>query len=181
MPFTRIAVLLMFLLACSRTLAAGDTNAAATNLVAGFELLDQFDAPRKIAFPATNTLVLIVTDRKGSEQVEGWMAALEKYPHPVTVRGLADLGGAPWFVHGRIRRHFRKTYQQPVMLDWSGKHCARIRYQAGVANVLVIDRDGVILNRVTGAALETNCAAVFGTIEETLAKPPSSPSTASGK
>ena len=155
MSFLRIILLAAAILSVCRA-GAEEPPSHATNVVAGFELRDQFDQPQKLAFPATNVTVLIVTDRKGSPQVAAWLAALESAHRNVVVLGLADVGGAPGFVHGKIRRQFQEDYRQPVMLDWSGKISARIGYQPGIANVLVIGRDGIIRARIVGKADEAN-------------------------
>jgi len=120
---------------------------------ASLELRDQYDAPQRLVFPATNVVVLTIADQKGSEQIDGWVAALKaRYAGRIELRGLADVGGVPGFLRGKVRKRFQETRTYPVMLDWSGKTCAALGYQAGVANLVVFSEDGVIRGRIAGPA-----------------------------
>ncbi len=148
---------------------AGEAHLLATNVSACIELHDQYDAPQKLSFPTTNITVLTIADRKGSSQVDGWIAALKlRYSGRIDLRGLADVGGVPGFLQGNIRRRFQETRRYPVMMDWSGKVCAQFGYRPGLANILVLGKDGRILGRFAGAAVETNCAAAFITLNKAL-------------
>ena len=120
------------------------------------ELKDQYNVAQALVFPAPKRILLTVADRKGSDQIDGWIQGLKgRYSDKVDFRGLADCGGAPGFVHGMIRKKFQEVRKYPVMLDWSGKVCSQVGYKKGVANVLLIDRDGSIRARFTGEASET--------------------------
>ena len=57
------------------------------------------------------------------------------------------------------------------MLDWSGRVCAQLGYQRDVANILVLDRNGVIQARFTGAATSAAVALVGGALDKVLAAP----------
>ena len=146
--FTLVAV--MF--AACRT-GAGEAHLIATNAPACIELRDQYDAPQKLSFPSTNVTVLTIADRKGSAQVAGWIAALKpRYVKRIDIRGIADAGGAPAFLHGKIRKKLQETRTYPVMIDWSGKICEQLSYRKDIANILVLGRDGAILGRFSGQA-----------------------------
>ena len=148
---------------------AGETHLLATNAPAGIELQDQFGAPQKLSFPTTNITVFTIADRKGSEQVDGWIAALKpRYSGRIDLRGLADVGGVPGFLQGKIRKRFQETRTYPVMMDWSGKVCARLGYQPDLANILILGRDGSVLGRFTGGAVETNRVAAFDALDKVL-------------
>ncbi len=123
------------------------TPAATTNLICpGFELPDQFGTNHTVSFPRPNPTVLIVADRKGSEQIEAWVAALKgRYHGRLTLIGVADVGGAPSWVHGLIRSSFRKKYPYPILLDWSGRLPAGLHCQKDSANVFLLDPTGRIL------------------------------------
>ncbi len=148
---------------------AGEAHLLATNAPACIALHDQYDAPQKLSFPTTNITVLAIADRKGSDQVDGWIAALKlRYSGRIDLRGLADVGGVPGFLQGKIRRRFQETRRYPVMMDWSGKACAQLGYHPGLANILILGRDGSILGRLTGGAVETNRAAAFDALDKAL-------------
>ena len=71
---------------------AGEAHLLATNAPACIALHDQYDAPQKLSFPTTNITVLTIADRKGSEKVDGWIAALKpRYAGRIDLRGLADI------------------------------------------------------------------------------------------
>lgn len=130
-----------------------DPQTLSTKVLTAIDLNDQYDAPRSLRFPTTNITVLAIADRKGAAQVDDWIATLKlRYGGRIDIRGLADVGGVPGFLRGRIRKKFQETRSHPVMMDWSGKVCARLGYQPGVANLLVLGGDGTILARFLGAA-----------------------------
>ena len=132
---------------------AGESARFTTNAPSSVELRDQYDAPQRLSFPATNVVVLTIADRKGAEEVDGWIAALKPlHAGRVEFRGLADVAGVPRLFHAKVRARFQETRKYPVMLDWSGNVCAEFGYQFGTANILIIDREGRIRARLSGTA-----------------------------
>src|SRR4051794_2114674 len=106
-------------LLASGSISAAEVPALATKVPDCIELNDQYDAPHRLTFPTTNITVLTIADRKGSEQVDGWIAALKaRYAGRINLRGIADVGGAPAFIRARIRKKFQEAREYPVMLDW---------------------------------------------------------------
>ena len=141
-----------------------------TNAPSCIELRDQFDTPQRLSFPTTNLVVLTIADRKGSEEVDGWIAALKPvYSGRVDFRGLANVAGVPGLFQAKVRRKFQETRKYPVMMDWSGTACAQFGYQREVANVLVIGRDGAILARLCGGATDAAVAAARASLDAALA------------
>jgi hypothetical protein len=150
---------------------AGETPKSPSHAPASIELRDQYDAPQRLAFPATNVVVLTIADKTGSEQIDGWVAALKaRYAGRIELRGLADVGGVPGFLRGKVRKKFQETRAYPVMMDWSGKVCAQFGFQPGLANVLVIARDGYIHARVAGSLREPALKEISGAIDAALIK-----------
>lgn len=136
------------------------------------ELNDQYDKAQVMTFPATNVIFLTIADRKGSDQIGAWITALKARPATVVdIRGLADLGGVPGFLRGRIRKQFRETIQYPVMMDWSGKVCAKFNYVPDLANIYIIDRNGNLAGHFHGRAVETNLNAAFVALDKAAATP----------
>jgi len=157
------------LLACPGAWAETTTNAP-TTVPSCIELHDQFDAPQKLSFPSAKVIVLAIADRKGSEEVNGWITALKSlYGGRIEFRGLANVAGVPGFFQGRLRRKFQETLKYPVMMDWSGAACARFGFRRQVANILVIDRQGSIRARICGSASPTALAAARVALEAALA------------
>jgi hypothetical protein len=156
-----------------RNVSAGEIVGLATNAPARIELRDQFDSLQKLSFPATNATLLTIADKKGSVQVDSWIAALKpRYSGRIAIAGLADVGGAPTFFHTRIRNAFQESRRYPVMLDWSGKICAQLGYTKDEANILIIDRKGLIQARFTGIATTAAVADVSAVLNRLLSEDP---------
>lgn len=163
-----ILTLLLLQLALGHAIAS-DTKDMPTNAPTRIELHDQYDVAQFLAFPTTNITVITIADRRGSEQVAGWVTLLKsRYLARVEIRGLADVGGAPGFIHGKIRRKFQESHKYPVMLDWTGKVCAKLGYEKNVANVLIIDPAGIIVGRFQGPATEQATAQFNTALEKVL-------------
>lgn len=162
--------LMVFLPGTGRGIA-GEMPKSPSHAPASIELRDQYDAPQRLTFPATNVVVLTIADKKGSEQIDGWVAALKaRYAGRIELRGLAEVGGVPGFLRGKVRKNFQETRPYPVMMDWSGKVCPQFGFQPGLANVLVIARDGNIQARVAGPAREPALKELSTAIDAALIK-----------
>ena len=168
--------LLISLLTLQPCHAAPATNQPA-RAPACIELNDQYDARQRLVFPSTNVVVLTIADKKGSEQIDGWVTAIKtRYGGRVELQGLADVGGVPGLLRGKVRKRFQEARAYPVMMDWSGTNCAFFAYQKGVANVLVLGRDGTIRARFAGAATPAALAEAGTVLDKILPPPPKSES-----
>ena len=124
-----------------------------TNAPSSIELRDQFDAPQTLSFPATNVTLLTIADKKGSEQIAGWVAPLkQRFGKRIDIRGLADVSTVPRPLRGMVRMKFQKLHTYPVMMDWSGEAVKAFTYVPDKANVLLLDERGQILKRISGEA-----------------------------
>jgi hypothetical protein len=167
LPITLIAT--VWLLVWSNA-SASETVGVTTNAPACIELHDQYDSPQKLTFPTTNITILTISDRKGSEQMDAWIAVLKpRCAGRISLRGIAAVGGAPAFIHAKIRKKFQETRQYPVMMDWTGEVCAQLSYQKDLANILVLDRNGRIQARFTGVATAAAIAEVGAVLDKLLA------------
>jgi hypothetical protein len=143
-----------------------------TNAPESIELPDQFEKPQKLSFPNTNLTVLTIADRKGSEQIAGWVEPVAKrFGTRVAVRGIADVSAVPRLLRGTVRSAFRKEQSYPVMLDWSGKEVAKFAPKENVTTVLLIDGQGKILRRYEGLAKKAEVEELCKLIQEMLPKP----------
>jgi hypothetical protein len=136
-----------------------------TNAPQSIELHDQFDAPQTLSFPATNVTLLTIADKKGSEQIAGWITPLkQRFGKRIEIRGLADVSTVPRLLRGMIRKKFQRLQSYPIMLDWSGEAVKAFTYVPDQANVLVLDARGQILKRISGEAnpkaVQDLCAAI---------------------
>lgn len=161
-------VLLLFLL-CLRVLAQQPQLLPAKS-ASQIQLRDQFDVPQELVFPSSNVVLLAIADRKGSDEVTAWIAALKPFcSKAIEIRGLADVRTVPGFLQGRIRKKFQESRTYPVMMDWSGAVCDRFAYRSGAANILVIDRDGSVRSRFFGAPHEAVIASARAALEKAVA------------
>jgi len=151
---------------------AGSAPTNSVPVVAAFELRDQYDALHRIAFPAANVTVLTVADRKGSEQIDGWIAPLkERYAERIAIMGIADMSQVPGLLRSMVKNRFSRRYPHPVMLDWEGLVARGFHYQQDKANLFVIDRDGRVTGHFTGATNEVVLRALFTGVDLALSKP----------
>ncbi len=137
-----------------------------------FELTDQDAKTRSYRFPKPKVTVMTVADHKGADQLAPWIQALHyRYAKRIDIDGVADVSMIPKPFHGMFREAFRKKLTYSVMLDWSGAVVKEFAYTKGVANIYVIDRDGRIVEHVTGPMDGAAVKDVFREIDRTVANP----------
>lgn len=116
-----------------------------------FELTDQDARPRSYRFPRSKVTVMTVADHKGSEQLAPWIQRIyDRYEKRIDIDGVADVSMIPKPFHNMFRAAFRKRLTRSVMLDWGGDVVKQFRYEKGVPNIYVIDRQGRIVARASG-------------------------------
>jgi hypothetical protein len=166
-----IALTALLLLAAVCTAPATPTNSEP--VLASFELRDQYTVSHKISFPAARVTVMTVADKKGSDQIDGWIAPLKKrYGGRIAIEGVADMSKVPGLLRSIVQEQFKKRRTYPVMLDWDGTVARGFNYHKDEANVFVIDRDGRITGHFTGATNEVALRALFVDVDRVLMKPP---------
>ncbi|MDX2032831.1 MAG: hypothetical protein SF339_19295 [Blastocatellia bacterium] len=157
------------LLAEGRVIGARLSDAASESRAAEFELKDQYEKPLAYRFPKGKVSVLTFGDRKGAEQIEGWVRPLyDRYQARIDQHGVAVLSSVPSLMRGIVRGIFRSKVKYSVLLDWKGDVARSYGYQSGKANVVVIDRNGQIVLRVYGAANHQELNRVFTQIDKLL-------------
>jgi uncharacterized protein YfaP (DUF2135 family) len=164
----RLATLALSLSALCASPAA-DAPSPPARAPASLELHDQYDQPQRLAFPATNVVVLTIADQKGSAQIDAWVTEIKaRYAGRLDLRGLADVRGVPGFLRGKVRKKFQETRRYPVMMDWSGTVCSQFGFQPGAANVLVLGPDGAIQARLAGPARADTLEELFTVLDRAL-------------
>lgn len=149
------AAVLLALIALFTQLPAA---ALAAKAPARIELHDQFGTAHQIEFPAKQITILSLADRHGREQSVQWVAVLQPYADRAIIRGIADAKGTPGILKESIRQRIRKAHAHPLLIDWTGQTCAAIGCRPGVANIVIIGRDGRILHRSEGPPTAENTA-----------------------
>ncbi len=142
---------------------------SAASKAADFDLKDQYDNAASYRFPKQKITVLTFGDRKGSEQIEGWVRPLwDRYQTKIDQQGVAVLSSVPFFARGIVRGVFKSKVKYPVLLDWTGKVSKAYGYSGGKANLYVIDRNGHIVLKIAGAANPAELHHVFAQIDRML-------------
>jgi hypothetical protein len=160
-----LSVTLLLLTAAAPLRAGGGAPERAMD----FELRDQFGEALAYRFPKERVSVLVFGDRKGSEQVEGWVRPVyDRYTDRIDLHGVAVLTEVPSLFHGYARRQFRKKVRYPVLLDFKGDVSKGYGYSGGKANVLVIARDGHIAHRAAGAATPDGLSRLYAEVDRLL-------------
>jgi hypothetical protein len=148
---------------------AGETGCGLpTNAPATISLRDQFDAPQTFCFPTTNIFFFTIADKKGSEQIAGWVAPVkERFNERVVIGGIADVSAVPRPLRGLVRKRFRQAQSHPVMLDWTGATVKAFGCVSDQVNVFVVDGEGRILKRAVGPASEAKLRDLFSVLDQT--------------
>ncbi len=178
--FVRLLISIAALLATLGFLArpsavAGDTEASVVR-IESFQLTDQFGTAHHVDFPRSRPLLLLVGDRKGSDEIDPWIEPLKKRWSGVSdILGIADVDGIPRFFRSRVTEAIRKSRTKPLLLDFEGRVTRHLPCEKRTANLFAIDREGRVMAHVSGPySAGTNGVAKLEVLERALA-PPSSP------
>lgn len=144
------------------------TSAAEGELI-DFTLEDQFGSVHRRADVAGSVVLLIGSDKGGSQFNGAWDGAIDATlgDHPrygeISHLAYADLRGVPFFLKGMIRGKFPEAPESWVMLDWKGVFAKAYDFVAKSSNILVFSQDGVLLHHAAGR--EPDDAAVGAVVE----------------
>jgi hypothetical protein len=162
----------LVLLAHGPAVARAQASAGARPLgraVQDFTLKDQYDSTFTLSAHRATVVILVGGDREGSRLMGSYGRALHRRfgaERAVVIGDFAQLRGVPFFVKGSVRRRFQGTQtdgspKTPVLLDWDGAIARRIGFEEHLANVYVIDRDGVLRFRAAGRGEDAEVAALL--------------------
>jgi hypothetical protein len=120
-----------------------------------FEIEDQFKEKHTHEELLGSPVVLVWSDRKGSDFMDVWDEALDEalIGHDVQRRSLAHVKGVPGWIpglKGKIRGRFSDDPSEWALLDWDGKFAKAYNRTEETVNVLVFDADGCLMGRVSG-------------------------------
>jgi hypothetical protein len=152
--------------------SAADRAAPTTNAPDRIELRDQFNTPQSLTFPTTQLTLLTIANKKGSEQIAGWVApVMKRFGGRIDVCGVADVSSVPGPLRGMVREAFQRSQTYPVMMDWSGDVVKQFGYAPGEVEIFLLDRGGRILQRHRGKINHRAAEELFGGIERALVSP----------
>jgi hypothetical protein len=119
-------------------------------------------------------MIVAVADREGAEQLEAWIRPLkQEFGDRVDFFAIADVRPVPGPLQGMIRRSFRKRFSYRVAMDWKGVAVERLSAKPEVANLILLNRSGLIVTTVRGEAAGDNLALMTRAIRQELEREPS--------
>lgn len=120
-----------------------------------FTLKDQFGKELVYKFPKEKVSILAFGDKDGSDQLEGWIRPLyEKYTDKIDILGIAELSVVPGIAKGIVRGMIKKKTKESIGLDWSGDVSKSFGYQKKQANIILIDKNGFVIQKQIGTMSE---------------------------
>ena len=137
-------------------LVVGSPSHAVERELLDFELKDQFENVHRSSDVAGNIVLLIGSDRGGSQFNEAWGTAIHDFlsDHPrydqISHLAYADLRGVPFFVKGVVRGKFPQNPDRWVLMDWKGVIAKTYDFAPKSSNVLVFARDGALVHHASG-------------------------------
>lgn len=149
--------------------AFGIRVTAAQVKVSNFGLKNQNDQYTEVNFPSDRPVLLIFGDRKGSGQINGWSQPVyAKYSNKVYIFGIASLSGVPSYARGMVRRLIKRQTSYPVLLDWGGTVAGGLGYEKNMALVVLVEPDGTVARKWSGAATNAEIQALNAEIDKLL-------------
>jgi hypothetical protein len=139
-------------------------------------LKDQYDNDVRLNGFRGETVLLVCGDRNGSEFTGAWAGAVrEKFDSTrVRIVHIANLQAVPVFIRGFVKRRFVEPNadgrpKSSVVLDWGGDLPRVFGFREGLANVYLIDRNGVFQFTHAGKGTAEEVAGLLTAIDRTLA------------
>ncbi|NBO64495.1 MAG: hypothetical protein EBU88_06580 [Acidobacteria bacterium] len=146
--------------------SAPSPSIVAVERAAPFELKDQYNQTNVYRFPRSKPTIFVFGDRRGSEQIEGWVRPVwDRYQERVDQKGVAVLSAVPAFMRGIIRSMFRSKVKYPVLLDWTGDVARSYSYQSGKAILVLIDQQGEVVLRLDGPVSRNGLQLLYARID----------------
>jgi hypothetical protein len=146
-------------------LASDVPEPAATSHLLAYELEDQFGERHQRSDVEGRVVLVIGSDRHGSDYNSIWGNTLSDSltHHPgygdIELVPLADLQGVPFFLKGVIRRMFPRQRKRWVLMDWEGVFPKAYGFEPGASNLLVFAPDGSLVHQARGREIEASTLA----------------------
>jgi len=148
------------------TIAANERPSLINNMAPQFTLLDQYNKPYNIAQDQGKIILLLASDAEGAKQNKAWVENIDnRYNHRIPIVGIADVRQVPRPLKALARKEFKKT-PVSILLDWNGDVFISYGLVKKLANIVLIDKKGVVRYMYSGAATATSCAILFREIDK---------------
>jgi hypothetical protein len=109
-----------------------------------FSLRDQRGNTVTLQSFAGKSVILLASDKEGMAQNPAWRKAIvDRYDKRIAVIGVADLRKVPFLLKGYIKSDFKKD-SASIILDWDGAIFTSYGFAEHVANIVLIDGNGVV-------------------------------------
>lgn len=133
---------------------------AQENILIPFELKDQFDHPHADKEFSSHIVILIGSDKGGSQYNRFWGKAIHDslkqengFKH-IKFLAVADLRGVPFFLKGFVKGKFSKDGENWVLMDWKGTFATSYQFEADASNIIIFKRDGKLVYKTAVHDLE---------------------------
>ena len=114
-------------------------------------LEDQNAHPQSICFPRQRPGFLVIAGRHGTGEIAKWVKPVRTtFGDAVEIFGLADVHGIPGIFRPAVRGMVKKGSEWPVLMDWTGETVGAIFSPGADIEVLVVNKAGQVLVRVSG-------------------------------
>jgi peroxiredoxin len=160
----RIANLFLFLVLMAGIAEGGQS---AGSRAPDFSLLDQRDNQVSLNRLEGQVVVLIACDDEGTKQNPDWKKAIEQYRNRANIFGVADVRKVPLFLKNKFKRDFQKD-ASTILLDWEGVIFTSYELAKEVANIVVIDKRGIIRYHYSGRAEPAAVEGLRAALDESL-------------
>lgn len=140
-------------------LAPGPGIAQDSTLIS-FKLEDQFERPYTDQDFRNRILVVIGADKDGSQYAGLWGEAinetLSQQPNDkqITLIGLSDLRGVPFFLKGYVRGKFPKEDAGWMLMDWKGRFADAYQFEQECSNILIFDQQSRLIYQASVTAMD---------------------------
>ena len=135
-------------------LGVGSEGQAVDLFLIDFEIEDQFGHKHRDDDWRGEVLLLIGSDKDGSQFDDTWTRAIQNSVTTIADVGslrivhVADVKGVPFFLKGTVRGKFPRDSAHPIILDWKGEFANAYDFEENKANILVFDRTGLLQHQL---------------------------------
>jgi predicted transcriptional regulator len=158
-----LIIIVLVELLLSELSAAG--RSLVNNKAPQFTLSDQYNTPYNIKQDEGKIIILLASDKKGSEQNKAWVESIEKkYKNEIPILGIADVRRVPRAFEAGLKKEFRKKPAR-ILLDWNGDVFKTYMLVQKVANIVLIDKKGFVQYIYSGEATADACERLFKEID----------------
>ena len=143
-----------------------------------FNIEDQFDRSHRHTEYCDKIVVIVGSDKDGSEFNQLWTSAihesLKNNPNynRIVFLPVADVRGVPFFLKGFVKGKFPQNKNSWVLLDWDGHFAKAYRFQSKSSNIVIFAADGKLLHSAYGRDVDgATLAEIITTLRVVLNDP----------